>query len=190
MEEFKKDNNIMSGKGENDIDWITVKGSHIPLKDGQTSKEAIQQHFGNQTTKKDAIGHLVNTLKKIKNIKLKEIHTFIKSLEPISLRMNGDEIIAEFDKFTADKNVYGHGKSDKAGYDYKINNPQELPLMIKQSKYSYSKPEIGKKKPAHSGVKEWHYFQKDYGNFNVVVNVRDKGNRKFVYEVILKKKKV
>ena len=46
MEEFKKNNNIMDGKGEGkETKWITVKGTHIPLKDGESPKEAIKRHF-------------------------------------------------------------------------------------------------------------------------------------------------
>lgn len=178
MGKFVKDTNLMSGKGEWD------ESEHPRDEEGKFTCK------GDQTTKQDAIKHLVDTLKKIKTAKMKEIHSFIKSLNPISLQINGDEIIAEFDKFTADKNLYGHGKSDKFGYAYKLNNPDKLPEMVKQSNYLYSKPEIGKKKPAHAGVKQWHYFTKEYEGFNVVVNVRDKGDRQFVYEICLKKKKV
>lgn len=48
MEELKKNNNIMDGKGEGkETKWITVKGTHIPLKDGESPKEAIKRHFNN-----------------------------------------------------------------------------------------------------------------------------------------------
>jgi hypothetical protein len=45
-EEFKK-TGLMDGMGENDeIErWITVKGNHIPIKKGQTPKQAIEQAF-------------------------------------------------------------------------------------------------------------------------------------------------
>jgi len=186
---IEKDTNLMNGKGEwDESEHPRDSDGKFASKGGQSTSN--QGKTKSQSTKKDAIKHLVETLKKIKNIKVKEIHSFIKSLDPVSLQINGDEIIAEFDKFTADKNLYGHGKSDKDGYAYKLNNPDKLPEMIKQSQYSHSKPEEGKKTPAHAGVKQWHYFKKDYKDFNVVVNVRDKGNRQFVYEVILKKKKV
>lgn len=45
MDKFKNDNNIMNGKGEDDIQWITVNGAHVPIKDGETPKEAIKNHF-------------------------------------------------------------------------------------------------------------------------------------------------
>lgn len=35
MSKLTKDNDLMSGKGENDVDWITVNGSHIPIKEGK-----------------------------------------------------------------------------------------------------------------------------------------------------------
>lgn len=35
MSTFEKDKDLLSGKGEDDIEWITVKGSHIPIKKGE-----------------------------------------------------------------------------------------------------------------------------------------------------------
>ena len=45
-EEFKK-TRLMDGMGESDeIErWITVKGNHVPIKKGQTPKQAIEQAF-------------------------------------------------------------------------------------------------------------------------------------------------
>lgn len=45
-DEFKK-SGLLDGLGENDeIErWITVKGNHIPIKKGQTPKQAIEQAF-------------------------------------------------------------------------------------------------------------------------------------------------
>lgn len=46
-DEFKK-SGLLDGLGENDeIErWITVKGNHVPIKKGQTPKQAIEQVFG------------------------------------------------------------------------------------------------------------------------------------------------
>ena len=46
-EEFVK-TGLMDGMGESDeIErWITVKGNHVPIKKGQTPKQAIEQAFG------------------------------------------------------------------------------------------------------------------------------------------------
>ena len=45
-DEFKK-SGLLDGLGENDeIErWITVKGNHVPIKKGQTPKQAIEQAF-------------------------------------------------------------------------------------------------------------------------------------------------
>ena len=45
-DEFKK-SGLLDGLGENDeIErWIMVKGNHIPIKKGQTPKQAIEQAF-------------------------------------------------------------------------------------------------------------------------------------------------
>lgn len=44
MEEMKKNNSLMAGKGESGK-WITVKGSHIFVEDGQSVDEAMEKHF-------------------------------------------------------------------------------------------------------------------------------------------------
>lgn len=45
-DEFKK-SGLLDGLGESDeIErWITVKGNHVPIKKGQTPKQAIEQAF-------------------------------------------------------------------------------------------------------------------------------------------------
>lgn len=47
---FKKEKDIKNGKGEDDIDWITINGSHVPIKKGQSEKDIeqiIEDHFEN-----------------------------------------------------------------------------------------------------------------------------------------------
>lgn len=46
MSIFKKDYNLLNGKGEDGITWITVNGAHIPIKDGESVEDAIEKHFG------------------------------------------------------------------------------------------------------------------------------------------------
>lgn len=42
-ERFKKNNDIMTGKGEADeVKWITVNGAHIPVKAGESPQKAIK----------------------------------------------------------------------------------------------------------------------------------------------------
>lgn len=44
MEEFTKERYPTEGKGETeDITWITSNGAHIPIHEGQTKKEAVQE---------------------------------------------------------------------------------------------------------------------------------------------------
>lgn len=195
MSDFKKDNNLMGGKGEDDIDWITVKGNHIPIKDGESPKEAVENYFKKveQTEGKRQIQRLVSVLQKIKAIKMKNLAALIQNFKPIKLNIEDKEILAEFDKYGARKNIYGHGKSDNIGYNYKISNAEKLPQIISNSKYLYSKEEQGKNKPQHKDVKMWHYFTKkintDKGILNIVVNVRDTGDKNYVYEVAIRRKK-
>ena len=199
MSDFKNDKNIMNGKGEDDIEWITVKGNHIPIKDGESPKEAIKKHFANKDKVssieyKQQIHNLISVLNKIKHIKIKNLKEYIISLSPIKLTIKGNEIIAEFDEYTAKKNLFSQGKSDKKGFQYKLNHIENLPSFIQSAQYSHSTAESGKKSKWHKGVKQWHYFTKelntDEGKFNVVVNVRDKGLNNYIYEVVFRKKKV
>ena len=54
MDKFIKDTNIMNGKGESEeMEWITVNGTHIPIKDGESPKEAIKKHFEEKETKQN-----------------------------------------------------------------------------------------------------------------------------------------
>lgn len=135
---------------------------------------------------------LIYVLQDIKNIKYKEIRDFIKALHPVSLEINGENIVARFDKFTANKNTRTQGNSSYDGYKYKLDNYKDFISFIENATYNYSKDEEGKPGKAHKGVKEWHYFNKtihtDKGIFEITINVRDKGKNKYIYEVSLIKK--
>ncbi len=194
MDKFRKNNNLLNGKGEDDIKWITVKGSHIPLKDGQTPRQAIQQHFGNQITKNGHINHIQETTKQpISKERLKQLVKDILNFESITLKINDRIITAKFDRYSAQKNIYTRGTSTHDGYLFKLNNIYNLPTYIGTSHYSYSKQETGKDSRQHQGVKEWHYFinkiQTSQGIFDITINVRDKGSNQFIYEVAFRKNK-
>lgn len=138
------------------------------------------------------IQKLVNVLEKVKKVKIKELHNYIRNLKPVKLKINQNEIIAQFDKYSADKNIYTIGNSDKEGFNEKLKNIKKLPEYIETSNYSNSKKEKGKTIKQHKDVKQWHYFinqvKTDNGEFDITVNVRDKGENKYVYEVSFKKK--
>ena len=77
-EEFKK-TGLMDGLGENDeIErWITVKGNHVPIKKGQTPKQAIEQAF-------DRSKNFINVQlfgSNIKNMGVIQLKKSIRSLE-------------------------------------------------------------------------------------------------------------
>ena len=71
--------------------------------------------------------------------------------------------------------------------------------IASESKYNYSKSEIGKNKPTHDGVKEWHYFVNDiyfaeydsdvYEPYTVSINVKEKPEGDFVYSFSAEKQK-
>ena len=115
----------------------------------------------------------------------------ILSFEPIKLKIADKEITAEFDKFCAQKNAYNMGNSDNAGYEYKFKNVDKLRNDIGNSTYLKSKKEKGKDKIQHKGVIVWHYFvgkiETENETLNMVVNVRDKGENRYIYEISFKK---
>lgn len=52
MADFKKDNDLTSGKGESEVDWITVNGAHIPIKNGENIDKAIDNFSPKHLIKK------------------------------------------------------------------------------------------------------------------------------------------
>ncbi len=193
MYKFENDKSLMNGKGEEDVQWITANGVHIPIKEGESKQEAVNKFVENKE-KQEAVEKLINSLKQVSKVKMKDLATYIKSLKPVKLILKDNEIIAQFDKYSANKNVYTRGNSSTDGFIYKLNNVDKLPNIIETSQYSHTTKEKGKKSLQHKGVKEWHYFvnqiDTEIGKYNVVVNVRDKGENKYIYEIAITKKKV
>ena len=197
MGNFQKDTSLFSGKGEwdeaehprdSDGKFTSKGGGQSTTSQVKSENMSTKEVISNESEqKKDAIKHLIEGLKEIKRIKQKELVDYIKNLKPISLKINENEIIAEFDAFGARKNVYAWGNSDSKGFEYKLSHIEDLPKIIQESKYLRSKAEDGKSSIQHKGVKQWHYFintiETDKGNFDITVNVRDKGNKNFIYEV-------
>ena len=110
---------------------------------------------------------------------------------------NGKVYYAILNENTARKGVYGDKKSDKTGYRAKINigadgNYFEL---VENSKYINSAAEQGKKTNTdiHDSVERWDYYQKtvqaDGKLFDVLINVADKGENQYVYDVTLQEQK-
>lgn len=140
--------------------------------------------------KNSAMNKLIDTLNNVKKIKLKELVEMIKNFKPVEFVINDKTILAAFDKYAAEKNIYTRGNSTHKGFLFKLNNIKELPNFIKDAKYDYSKLEKGKESRQHKGVKEWHYFKKDIQvgeeKYDVVINIRDKGDKQYIYEIIFK----
>lgn len=191
---LEKDNSLMNGKGE----WDEV--DHPRDSDGKfTSKGGGQSTMSqvkteSQSTKKDQQANSTGQTNKvpISKERLKQLVGDILNFDPITLKMGDKTITAKFDRYSAQKNVYTRGTSTHEGYLFKLDNIHNLPSYIESSQYAYTKQETGKMSRQHQGVKEWHYFinqiQTSEGVFNITVNVRDKGNNQFIYEVAFRKK--
>lgn len=161
-----------------------------------SDKRGVLEKEKNQNTyadKKKQIQCFIAALKGVTKLKIKELVDIIKSFQPVELHTDNKELIAEFDKYTAQKNIYTRGNSSPGGFLFKLEHINDLPKMVLDTHYDYSKEEKGKESRQHQGVKEWHYFKgkiaTEMGNFYITVNVRDKGDRQFVYEISLKDKK-
>ncbi len=160
---------------------------------GDKGKPTLEQSLKEEeisNNKKEQVVKLVQTLNEVKKIKVKELVDLVESFQPVELEINDRTILAAFDRYSAKKNVYTRGNSTHRGFTFKINNIKELPKFIQDSSYAYSKKETGKDTKQHKGVKEWHYFKNDIQvgdeKYDVIINVRDKGDKQFVYEVTFK----
>ncbi len=128
------------------------------------------------------------------------------SKSPIELNItdsNGNvikTITAQFDpKYDETKNEFTDATKLMGGNRHGSSSEQRVTLdladdyhkILSESKYNYSKKEIGKEKPTHDGVKEWHYFINEiyfaeydsevYEPYNVSINIKEKYNGSFVY---------
>jgi len=193
---FEKDDNLMSGKGEwNESEHPRDSDGKFTSKGGGTQSSNSQVKQGLSASKKDQEENPGTQKQRIdiSKEKLKQLVNDILSYKPIKLKMKDKTITAQFDKYSASKNVYGRWNSNHEGYLFKLSNIHNLPQYIETSTYSHSKPESGKTSRQHKGVKEWHYFinkvQTNDATYNITVNVRDKGSNQYIYEVAVNKQK-
>ena len=109
----------------------------------------------------------------------------------------GQVYYALYDEAGVRKGVYGDKKSDKKGFNAKVNigadgNYIELAENAEYDKTSSEQQ--GKKNKFHRDAKEWDYYVKTIKSdgiyFDVVINVKDNGNEQYVYDVQLNEKEV
>ena len=128
-----------------------------------------------------------------KESKKKKLARKIANFQSITLHIKDKDLECQFDNLTANKNIHAKGNSDKAGYKFKQANLKKLREFIVGAKYSHSKVEEGKENIAHKDVKEWNYLKNivetPKGKFNIFVNVRDKGDKQYIYEISFRKSK-
>lgn len=110
-DEFKK-SGLLDGLGENDeIErWITVKGNHIPIKKGQTPKQAIEQAF--DKPKKTA---KVSAKDNIRNMGVIQLKKSIRSLEK-QIKVHEEKI-----KNSNNSNLIKHWKTEIVKFKDRID---------------------------------------------------------------------
>lgn len=110
-DEFKK-SGLLDGLGENDeIErWITVKGNHIPIKKGQTPKQAIEQAF--DKPKKTA---KVSAKDNIRNMGVIQLKKSIRSLEK-QIKVHEEKI-----KNSNNANLIKHWKTEIVKFKDRID---------------------------------------------------------------------
>ena len=104
---------------------------------------------------------------------------------------------AQMDRQGAKKGIYGDKKSSKSGFESKINIGADKNYfeLLENARYSGTSAEQGKKTSngAHENVTNWDYFVKtikaDGQLYDVLINVRNKDNGNYVYDVTVKNKK-
>ena len=110
-EEFVK-TGLMDGMGESDeIErWITVKGNHVPIKKGQTPKQAIEQAF--DRSKKTA---KVSAKDNIRNMGVIQLKKSIRSLEK-QIKVHEEKI-----KNSNNANLIKHWKTEIVKFKDRID---------------------------------------------------------------------
>lgn len=115
----------------------------------------------------------------------------------VKFHKNGEVYYAFLNKTSANKAIYGDKKSDSSGYRAKLNigadgNYIEL---LENSKYNKSSDEQGKQTNTdiHNNTTSWDYYVKTVSSdgvlFDVLINIANKGDNQYVYDVNLKKQK-
>lgn len=104
----------------------------------------------------------------------------------------------DYATFTDDdlgKAIYGNKKSDDAGRDAFVNTGADGSVfdLVENAKYDRPGKEKGKKTKPHKNVTGWDYYVKtvqiDGMVFDMVINVRERPDGKFVYSVQLNENK-
>lgn len=161
---------------------------------GISTKESKESSNLNNEEKRleEITGEKVENVKQRRKERNKQLVHIIKNFDPIPLKIGDKKILAEFDTFTANKNIFAKGNSDKVGVKWKKKHIEQLPKILKSIKYVGTSKETGKNLPQHKGVKQWHYFRlkvrdgKD--RYALLANVREKGKKFHLYEIKVTKR--
>lgn len=109
--------------------------------------------------------------------------------------MDGDVLYAKFESDDIRKNIYGDGRSDRAGWKAKINTGADGGIfdLVENATHKGSGAEVGKPTAAHKGVTGWEYFVKtvqvDGQVFDLLANIRKKPEGEYVYSIQLRANK-
>ncbi len=177
MDKFYKDSNLYNGKGEDGINWITVNGTHIPIKEGQSKEQTIKKYFASKHKQtKQSLEEQVNN---VLNGTFKGSHITIYDSTPNLLKNLGfpDKPILMTAKHAylviKDKGVY---KSPNDNY-HDLGKETFL-LALKLIKNPTMVLQNGKNKDEVVLILNWYDKQKNMLIMPMILN--GKGNKNYI----------
>ena len=189
------------GVPEGTMHIVAFNSNQIKLTNNETPTDNPDIRYSFRGTNKDGI-EVYETSEEIKKLSYEERQkTFLDIMQKqyrgrtAKFIRNGHAYYARFETADVNKNIYGDNKSDSKGWKAKINVGADGNIfeLVENSHYDGSKQEKGKKITAHKNVGHWDYFIKtvqiDDRVFDLLANVRKKGEDGYVYSIQLKENK-
>lgn len=149
--------------------------------------------------------------KEIRAARILQLIKDVWSKSPIELEIerNGRKeiIVAHFDPYIpedgttpsdATKLAAGNRKGNSSDRKTSQKLADDIPDIIRTSRYDHSKQETGGKNEAHNGVNVWHYFTNEigfinddgsYADYDISIDVKEKNDGDFVYAFAARRKK-
>lgn len=114
------------GKDEDDVDWVTVKGNHIPIKEGETKKEAVAEFIeSKEVAKEGQKGYTMGEKQASSNSTQQSLPTVTKQV--IEFASGRDDKSITKDKVLDQIQDFSYVSKDGKKYSY---NKQQIQKMV------------------------------------------------------------